>query len=117
MKGSRNSIELLVDLPKLNQLGFKQALDAATIVQHGKEAKSPLFIFTLAKDSVVTPLNAILFLEGRSDKVESTIFTNDDYQTCTPHLLQVTDEKTYPVDHLGGEILANIFALNFLKKV
>ena len=56
--GSRNSIDALVDKSIFDSDTFKNSVEAASIVNYSAKATKKIFIFTLEKDSLVTPLNA-----------------------------------------------------------
>lgn len=55
--GWRNSIDALVEKDILNDDTFMKTLEAASIIDYSAKATKKLFIFSLEKDSWITPLN------------------------------------------------------------
>lgn len=79
--GIRNTILSVIKIKELERMGLKEAISAASIVDYGKKTKNPLFIFTLEKDSIISPLNSVNFLKEKSEKVDNMVFKNSNYQT------------------------------------
>jgi len=68
----------------------------------------------LGKDSLVSPLNAIQFVEkGKGNShVSGYTYENDNFKICRVFEgLPITES----VDHLSAEMMAHIFALHFIN--
>lgn len=74
--------------------------------------KKNVFLFTLRKDSVVSPNNTFNYIEAykSTGKVSSYIFNNSLFQVCELNSILRSN-----VDHNNGQLLANLFALPFIK--
>lgn len=85
-------------------------LDTALIKSSlvGKKAEVPTLVFSLYKDSVVPINNTILFAEN-NPSVSMKFFDNTQHKVCRKGYM-------FNVDHEGGQLLANIFALHYLNQ-
>jgi hypothetical protein len=110
--GENNTVLTLVSRSLFTNQSFYSALMAATIIDYAQQASTPTYVWTLVYDSVISSNNTRNFYKtGRGNKfVSSYEFENGKYQPCN------LVAKKEPVDHVRGEILANIFALNFIEK-
>ncbi len=70
----------------------------ASIVNYGRTAKNPIFIFTLNKDSIVSPLNSLEFIRIGADNplISNYQFENEKFHTCT------FSNIPSKVDHIGA---------------
>ena len=86
----------------------------ANIVNQGKRTRTPMFLFTLKEDSVVTRLNYDKFMKNANAIVDGFVLDNDKIVTNTIDWLPV-DLNINEVDHVTGEIYANLFAYNYIN--
>ncbi|GMN88576.1 alpha/beta hydrolase family protein [Francisella sciaenopsi] len=92
-----------------------QTMKDADIIDYGKTTTTPLFLFSLKEDSVVTVLNYDKFMKDANDNV--TGFTLDNKQIIATSILSwipFTNFNISDVDHISGEIYANIFAYKYI---
>ncbi|AIT08611.1 lysophospholipase [Candidatus Francisella endociliophora] len=91
-----------------------QTMKDANIVNYSKTTTTPLFLYSLEKDSVVTPINYNKFIKNANDNVTGYKLDND--KVITTSLLSwipFIDFNISDVDHISGEIYANIFAYKY----
>jgi predicted esterase len=114
LASDKNSVYSLIEANMLNTSDFINALEEATIVEYGKIAKNPIFVFSLKHDSIVPMNNTQKFVSEANkisnNNVTSYFFDNMNHKVCDGLLHP-------PVDHLRAESLSNIFAINFINKV
>ncbi len=91
-----------------------QTMKDADIVNFGKNTKTPLFLYTLKEDSVVTPLNFDKFMSQANENISSYQLENDKITTSSINWIPFVNFKISDVDHITGEIYANIFAYKFI---
>ena len=91
-----------------------QTMKEADIVNFGKDTKTPLFLYTLKEDSVVTPLNFDKFMSQANENVSSYQLENSEITTSNISWVPFVDFKTSDVEHINGEVYANIFAYKFI---
>ena len=70
-----------------------------------------MYVFSLDRDSVVIPNNTQSFVKNANSKVSHTYFENQKYKVC----YNFEGEHAADVDHLGAEIMANVFAMKFIE--
>jgi len=111
---NQNSIRSLILNNILDSKEFNKTLLDATIVEYGKITQLPTFVFTLAKDSLVSVNNtknfAVIANETAKNNVTSYVFANKDHIVCNGAWY------TSEVDHIRGEVVANVFALTFFNR-
>lgn len=90
-----------------------QTMKAANIVSFGKKTRTPLYLFTLKEDSVVTRLNYDKFMKNANAIVDGFVFDNSKIVTKSldwlPLQLDINE-----VDHVSGEPYANLFAYKYI---
>jgi hypothetical protein len=73
-------------------------LSDSTIVDYGNDSPYPVFVFSLKKDSMVSPVNAYNFIENNeSGNVQSYFLDNSKWTTCQMGL-------PVQVDHIGAYV-------------
>ena len=92
-----------------------ETMKYANIVEFGKDTKTPLFLFSLKEDSVVTALNFDEFMDQANKNVSSYQLENSQITRSSINWIPFMKFKISDVDHTSGEIYANIFAYNFVK--
>lgn len=95
-----------------NQTFYNTLIDA-TIVEYAQKAASPVYVWSLAYDSVIPSNNTRNFAKSgkKNPFVSSYEFDNKQYQSCDLGLMQIG-----PVEHNQAESMANIFALQFIQQ-
>jgi hypothetical protein len=90
-----------------------QTMKDADIVDFGKDTKTPLFLFSLKEDSVVTALNFDKFMSQANKNVSSYQLENSQITTSSINWVPLVKFDMSDVDHISGEIYANIFAYKY----
>lgn len=90
-----------------------QTMKDADIVNFGKDTKTPLFLFSLKEDSVVTALNFDKFMSQANKNVNSYQLENSQITTSSINWVPLVKFDMSDVDHISGEIYANIFAYKY----
>ena len=94
-----------------------QTMKDADIAEFGKGTKTPLFLFSLKEDSVVTALNFDKFMSQANKNVSSYQLENSQITTSSINWIPFMKFKISDVDHISGEIYANIFAYKFVNNL
>jgi len=92
-----------------------QTMKDANVVDFGKDTKTPLFLFSLKEDSVVTALNFDKFMNQANKNVSSYQLDNSQITTSSINWIPFVKFDMSDVDHISGEIYSNIFAYNFVN--
>ncbi len=89
-------------------------MKAADIVDFGEKTRTPLYLFALKEDSVVTRLNYDKFMKNANAIVNGFVLNNNKILTTTTDWLPV---QLYinEVDHVTAETYANLFAYNYIN--
>jgi hypothetical protein len=93
-----------------------QTMANADIVNFGKRTRTPIFLFALKKDSVVTRLNYDKFMQNANAIVDGFVLDNDKILTNTSKWLPV-QLNINKIDHVTGEIYANLFAYDYINSI
>ena len=95
----------------MNNKDFNETIMASSAIKNAP--KNKIFLFSLKKDSIVSINNTVNYVNeyGRS-RVQSYFFDNNLHKVCTPNKYEI-----FNVDHSGGQLLANLFSLSFIKNV
>ena len=96
---------------------FMQTMKDADVVDFGKDTKTPLFLFSLKEDSVVTTLNFDKFMSQANKNVSSYQLENSHITTSSINWIPFVKFDISDVDHITGEIYANIFAYKFIDNL
>ncbi|QIV94443.1 alpha/beta hydrolase family protein [Allofrancisella frigidaquae] len=92
---------------------FLQTLQSADIVDFGTRTRTPIFIFSLKEDSIVTPLNYDSFMAKSNAIVDGFVLDND--KIVTKSIDWLPDALSMgKVDHITGEVYANLFAYKYI---
>lgn len=105
-----NSAYGLAQKQLMNSYLFDETISNATAIRNAP--KQNVFLFTLQYDSIVSPNNTINYIAAHNDtgKVSNYTFNNRLHQVCT-----LSSQVHSRVDHNNAQVLANIFALSFIK--
>jgi hypothetical protein len=111
LKGENNSVLSFASRSIIANQTFYNTLIDATIVDYAQKAPSPIFVWSLAYDSVIAANSSRNFAKaGKSNPfVSSYEFDNSQFKVCDLGYRQTT------VDHYLAESLANVFALQFIQ--
>lgn len=100
-----NSLYSLINLEMLNIDNLRSAFKDSAIVNYGNYSPFPTFIFSLERDSFVTPVNSEKFIKNnRSGNVYSYFFDNSQFLECV-------HGRTLEIDHGGVYIISHFFIL------
>ncbi|AEE87395.1 hypothetical protein FNFX1_1009 [Francisella cf. novicida Fx1] len=91
-----------------------KTMKAADIVDFGERTRTPLYLFALKEDSVVTRLNYDKFMKNANAIVDGFVLDNNKILTNTTDWLPVQLDIN-EVDHVTGETYANLFAYNYIN--
>jgi len=81
------------------------ALKDSCIVNYGNYSPFPIFIFSLERDSFVSPVNSEKFIKhNRSGNVYGYFMNNS-------HFLECVDGQTTEIDHTGVYVVSHFFVL------
>jgi hypothetical protein len=94
-----------------------QTMKDGDIVGFGKETKTPLFLFSLKEDSVVTTLNYDRFMSQANKNVSNYTLENSQITTSSINWIPFVKFDISDVDHITDEIYANIFAYKFVNNL
>lgn len=90
-----------------------ETMKAANIVDFDKKTRTPLYLFALKEDSVVTRLNYDKFMRNANAIVDGFVLDNNKILTNTTDWLPVQLDIN-EVDHVTGETYANLFAYKYI---
>ncbi|WP_041263937.1 alpha/beta hydrolase family protein [Francisella salina] len=93
-----------------------ETMKAADIVNFGKKTRTPLYLFALKEDSVVTRLNYDKFMQNANAIVDGFILDNNKIVTSTTDWLPVQLDIN-EIDHVTGETYANLFAYKYIDDI
>ncbi|AFJ43487.1 hypothetical protein [Francisella orientalis] len=95
-----------------------ETMKAADIVDFGKKTRTPLYLFALKEDSIVTRLNYDKFMRNANANaiVDGFILDNNKILTNTTDWLPVQLDIN-EVDHVTGETYANLFAYKYIDDI
>ncbi|QIW10094.1 lysophospholipase [Francisella sp. LA112445] len=91
-----------------------KAMKQADIVNQGEKTRTPMYLFALKEDSVVTPLNYYKFMKNANAIVDGFVLDNDKILTSSIDWLPVNLDIN-EIDHVTGEVYANLFAYNYIN--
>lgn len=91
-----------------------KTMKAADIVDFGERTRTPLYLFALKEDSIVTRLNYDKFMKNANAIVNGFVLDNNKILTNTTDWLPVQLDIN-EVDHVTGETYANLFAYNYIN--
>lgn len=91
-----------------------ETMKDADIVNQGEKTRTPMYLFALKEDSVVTRLNYDKFMKNANAIVDGFVLNNDKILTNTIDWLPL-DLNINEIDHVTGEIYANLFAYNYIN--
>jgi hypothetical protein len=103
----KNSIYSLVNKNVVFNSNFDSAIRDSTM---SGSLPYPTFLFSLTKDSFVSPLNTRSLLA--TSNARSYFLENHNFQVCT-----LNTTILQPADHLGAYIVSHLFVLNFFESV
>ncbi|MFT4693412.1 MAG: hypothetical protein ACI8TE_000301 [Francisella sp.] len=112
-----NSMYDLFNEKVFSDSAFMQTMKDADVVDFGKDTKTPLFLFSLKEDSVVTTLNFDKFMSQANKNVSSYQLENSHITTSSINWIPFVKFDISDVDHITGEIYANIFAYKFIDNL
>lgn len=94
----------------MNSQLFNETIRNASAINNVPQKN--VFLFSLKWDSVVSPSNTLNYIEAHKNtgKVSNYTFINSFYEVCT-----LNSHSRFSVDHNNGQLLANLFALSFIK--
>lgn len=105
--GFHNSVFGLVSKQLMNSALFNYTIKQASATNY--EPRRPLFLFSLLKDSIVSVKNTEKFVKLHN-KTKVYYFENSHHKICPNH-------TEFNVDHAGAQLVANVFALSFIKNI
>ncbi|APC91472.1 MULTISPECIES: lysophospholipase [Francisella] len=109
-----NSMYDLFDEKIFSNPELIKTMQAADIVNFGEKTRTPLYLFALKEDSVVTRLNYDKFMKNANAIVDSFVLDNNKILTNTTDWLPVQLDIN-EVDHVTAEPYANLFAYNYIN--
>lgn len=111
--GNNSILDLISEKVFDNQL-LLQAMHDANIDDFGSETRTPIYLFTFKEDSIVTKLNYDKFMKDANAIVDGYVFNNGKIirNSMGGFPIKLDINK---VDHLTGEIYANLFTYNYIN--
>lgn len=109
-----NSMYDLFDQKIFTNKKLITAMKDADIVNQGEKTRTPMYLFALKEDSVVTRLNYDKFMKNSNALVDGFVLDNNKILTSSTDWLPI-DLDIDEIDHVTSEIYANLFAYNYIK--
>lgn len=91
-----------------------KTMKAANIISFGEKTRTPVYLFALKEDSIVTRLNYDKFMKNANAIVDGFILDNSKIITKTSDWLPIQLDIN-EIDHVTGEAYANLFAYRYLN--
>ena len=96
---------------------FIKTMNDANIAGYGQNTTTPIFLFSLKEDSVVTALNYDKFMSQANKNVTGYILENSQLTTSSINWIPFIKFNISDVDHITGEIYANLFAYKYIDNL
>ena len=93
---------------------LRETAKAADIFDFGKKTRTPIFLFTLKEDSVVTRLNYDKFMKNANAIVDGFVLDNSKFLTKSSNWLTSAFINN-DLDHVTAEGYANLFAYQYIN--
>lgn len=90
-----------------------ETMKATDIYNFGKKTRTPVYLFTLKEDSVVSKLNFDKFMKNANAMITGLVFDNDKIVTKSLNWLPIQLDMN-EIDHVSAEPYANLFAYKYI---
>lgn len=117
LPNGNNSVYDLFNEKVFKDAELIQTMKDADIVDYGQDTKTPLYLFSLKEDSVVTALNYDQFMQNANKNVAGYSLDNNEITTSSLNWVPFVKFKIADIDHITGEIYANIFAYKYFDNL